>query len=441
MGSCFASRFTRTSTRNKELTPFLVTMALKNTPPLTERFISMTDGYIRASLDTVKEMRDTLIEEAFPDDHLWAIPQSGWETEFPPSIESMLPYLVCREKKKSRPRKDGTRPKEFILILGTTGCNYSYWVRWNLGALAYYAPSLAYDKNTGQYYTEGIVGTNNEMRSSGLKTVLDVLNFLKGKRVRCTGCKSVKNQINDSYDDKAPSYLMESRFLSVYVPQIEIIGEGTGYCFSRNACTGILNKSSRDLEIPPVSVDRDGVPYSVSIIHKSAFSRLTSIETVNLYYLKNVELQDYAFYGCTGLKELVFDTVKWIGKSAFAGCSSLERVEFPYGADYLMDAAFKDCSALTTVVFKNTPQLTRIGAEAFSGCTRLNHIEIPDTVVEIADYAFCNCISLTQITLPVNIRRIGVGAFKGCINLERVITPNQTIDIAPDAFDGCYRML
>ena len=71
----------------------------------------------------------------------------------------------------------------------------------------------------------------------------------------------------------------------------------------------------------------------------------------------------------------------------------------------------------TTVVFKNTPQLTRIGAEAFSGCTRLNHIEIPDTVVEIADYAFYNCISLTQITLPVNIRRIGVGAFKGCISL------------------------
>ena len=418
-------------------------MALKNTPPLTKQFISWTDGYVRASQDTVKEMKDTLIEEAFPDYLIGAMPQSGWETEFPPSIESMLPYLVSREKKKSSPRKDGSRPKEFILILRTIG-SHGYWAEWNLGALAYYSPSLAHNKDTGQYYTEGIVSTNDTMRSSGVKTVLDVLNYFKGKRVRCTGDKIAHYQKNDLFDS-APSYWMIPRFLDVRVPQIEIIGEGTGYCFSRNVCTGILNKSRdacRDLKIPPVNVDRDGVPYEVCIINKSAFSRLTSIETVNLYCLNNVEIQDYAFYGCTGLKELVFDTVKWIGKSAFAGCSSLEKVEFPYtGPDFLMDAAFKDCSALTTVVFKKTPQLTRIGAEAFSGCTRLNQIEIPDTVVEIADYAFSNCISLTQITLPVNIRRIGVGAFKGCISLERVITPNQTIDIAPDAFDGCYRML
>lgn len=419
-------------------------MAIKILPSLTEQFNSIvkSSNYVRASSHTIKEMRDTLIEDAFPSDLIGNCPMPDMMVEFPSSIESMLPYLVVSEKTNAPARKDGSKPKEYILILGTTGGADSYWTKWNLGTLAYYSSSYKYDEQTGNYSSEGVISTNDEMRASGIKTVLDVLNYFKGKRVRCTGFKTAHYQKNEAYD-KAPRYLMLPRFLSVFVPQIEIIGKGIGYCFSRNTCTGILNKTQdacRTLSIPPVNVDRDGVPYEVSVLDKSAFSNNTFIESLNL---KNVdEVRDYALFGCSRLKELVIgNKLKWVGKSAFASCSSIEVVEFSnYGPDYMLDAAFKDCAALTKVVFNNAPHLSKIGAEAFSGCTRLSQIEIPDSVVEIADHAFHDCISLTQIVLPKSVKRIGAGAFKGCINLERVISQNSSIDIAPDAFDGCHKI-
>ena len=91
-------------------------------------------------------------------------------------------------------------------------------------------------------------------------------------------------------------------------------------------------------------------------------------------------IDDYAFYGCASLRELILPTSTYsLGENVFVGCISLESIDLSGTGIYYIEAyAFKDCEKLTSIILPNV--LAGIGEYAFAGCTRLTTITIPQSV-------------------------------------------------------------
>lgn len=125
------------------------------------------------------------------------------------------------------------------------------------------------------------------------------------------------------------------------------------------------------------------------------------------------------------LTEITFpDTVKRIGKRAFAGCKWLREVKLAFGVECIEERAFSGCGALQRVELSEN--LRQIGARAFENCTSLEEIQIPEGVEEIPERAFYRCHSLKKIQLPSTIRRVGKEAFAFCSMLPEIPLPEGT---------------
>lgn len=78
----------------------------------------------------------------------------------------------------------------------------------------------------------------------------------------------------------------------------------------------------------------------------------------------------------------------------------------------------KYSAQVTEVVINNS--VTSIGEYAFAGCSNLEFIKFPYGVQEIGDYAFTGCPNIYMILLPSSLNRIGTSAFEDCVGLEDV---------------------
>lgn len=125
------------------------------------------------------------------------------------------------------------------------------------------------------------------------------------------------------------------------------------------------------------------------------------------------EIGEGVFQDGNLLTEVTFcETVKKIGKRAFAGCKWLSEVRGACHVEQIEAYAFSCCGALRLVELSEN--LRRIGAGAFENCTSLEEIRIPKGVEEIPERAFYRCQSLKHIRLPSTIKRIGREAFAFC---------------------------
>ena len=79
---------------------------------------------------------------------------------------------------------------------------------------------------------------------------------------------------------------------------------------------------------------------------------------------------------------------------AFYGCTSLKDITFEAGITTIGQAAVYDCTSLKTVTFKSG--VTTIKTYAFYGCSALNQIYLPVSLRTVETYAFYNCSSLTN---------------------------------------------
>ena len=102
------------------------------------------------------------------------------------------------------------------------------------------------------------------------------------------------------------------------------------------------------------------------------------------------------------------------------------------------DAAFWDCSGLTSVTIPNS--VTSIGNQAFSWCSGLTSVTIPNSVTSIGYYAFYGCSGLTSVTIGNSVTSIGERAFYGCSSLTSVVIGGGVKNINSLAFANCSEL-
>ena len=196
----------------------------------------------------------------------------------------------------------------------------------------------------------------------------------------------------------------------------------------------------------------------VTIIDDYAFYGCTGLSTVTISNsVKSIGQR--AFKGCSGLTTVTIgNSVKWIGESAFYGCSGLTTVTIGNGMTYIGDIAFKDCTALKKVIVHDIAAWCGIkfGSEINNPLgvgysnplfyanhlysdenTEIKDLVIPNSVTSIGDNTFLGCTGLTSVTIGNSVTSIGVAAFIGCSGLTSVTIPNSVTSISQEAFMGC----
>ena len=189
------------------------------------------------------------------------------------------------------------------------------------------------------------------------------------------------------------------------------------------------------------------VPEGVETIAAGAFARssLTSIAIP-----KSVEvIDDFAFIDCSSLTSIDVDpnNLKYRsidgvlftkdGKTLvkFPEAKKDESYVVPEGTVTIKDAAFLNCSGLTSIVIPKG--MLSIGVGAFQNCAALNSIVIPGSVKSIESNAFVGCSSLNSVVIPKSVTSIGVGAFKLCSSLSEIVIPGSVTSIESSAFAEC----
>ena len=118
-----------------------------------------------------------------------------------------------------------------------------------------------------------------------------------------------------------------------------------------------------------------------------------------------------AFYKCTALTgiDLSACTHLWVGAKiygyAFAKCTELKTVTFG-GARFLEieQFAFEGCTALSSADMSGCPSLEKIDMWAFQDCTALKELRVPKKLTTVEADAFKNCSSIETLAINCPIK-------------------------------------
>lgn len=230
----------------------------------------------------------------------------------------------------------------------------------------------------------------------------------------------------------------------------------------------------------------------ISKLEKSDFAQSPFISGITL--TTNVsEIEDEAFFGCVGLKELTYrgsvnawNQIKkgerWNYGSAievvhclngdvsvtphhdaqdgsagltylvkqgsdgfyavFTGIGTCKDTDIVIASNYcgypvleLQNSIGADNNTVRSVTLPDS--VTSIPYAFFRRCMALEQVIIPDSVKAIDSYAFSDCISLKEIKLPKSLTIIEQNAFSGCTSIEKIELPDSLLEIGNYAFNNC----
>lgn len=187
-------------------------------------------------------------------------------------------------------------------------------------------------------------------------------------------------------------------------------------------------------------------------IGSSAFSGCSSLTAITI--LNSVtSIGEFAFMECSGLTTVTMsNNIISIGGNAFRDCSSLTSIEIPNSVTYIGENAFQGCNSLIAMHISDIAAWCSIsfGNESANPLRYVHNLYlngnlvtdlvIPDGVTNIGDYAFYDCTSLTSVTIPDNVTNIGQYAFFSCSGLTSVTIPNSVTSIGINAFNSCGKL-
>jgi hypothetical protein len=157
------------------------------------------------------------------------------------------------------------------------------------------------------------------------------------------------------------------------------------------------------------------LPSKLQKIGKNAFMDCEKLEAIQWREPRtndSILIDDYAFAGCTSLKDLgELENISKLGKYAFAHTKLTYELRFA--------------------------SVEEIGEGCFLGCTNLEYIPI-GRIQSIEAYTFAET-ALEQVTIPKTCRHIEAYAFKDCKKLKEVVFlgDKDKVRIDKRAFDGC----
>lgn len=135
------------------------------------------------------------------------------------------------------------------------------------------------------------------------------------------------------------------------------------------------------------------------------------------------EIGENAFNGCAEFAAVVIpETVETLGTGAFCGCISLKEVTVGGNLKTVGDKCFYQC-AIESIVLPDS--LIYAGKSSFAKCNRLEKVNLGKGIVYLMDNLFEGCTSLTKITIPESVLYIGRGFISGCSSLKKLTFPGE----------------
>ena len=154
------------------------------------------------------------------------------------------------------------------------------------------------------------------------------------------------------------------------------------------------------------------------------------------YHTETDKFPAYGLYGKTRLYSVKLPQVTAVGDYAFYGCTNLKEVTPQEGLISVGNYSFYKCSSLQSIVFQQG--LTSIGSSSFSDCSALKTIDLPDGVTSIGSYAFQYCRSLQSFNILNGVTAINVGTFTGASSLTELTIPNSVKNIYSSNYESPF---
>lgn len=210
----------------------------------------------------------------------------------------------------------------------------------NISAYRAYAESVYY---TGDYTINYNISEN------------DTITITK-----CTG-NGENLYIPDTIDGLPITEIDSSAFVSCTNLKTITVSDDNQYFVSENNM--LMNRNKINLIKYTGSDQTAVIPYGIEKIESHAFFG-SEPEYINIPETVSY-IDDYAFMGCTALKEIYIPSrVEYIGKSCFFSCPYLSAVNIPEGITAIYDDTFYACPSLLELVIPQS--VTTIGNDILS---------------------------------------------------------------------------
>ncbi len=160
------------------------------------------------------------------------------------------------------------------------------------------------------------------------------------------------------------------------------------------------------------------LPVSITSIGESAFENCEKLTTVNIP--DDIPLGWHVLHGTA----IFNDENNWEDNALYFG-NHLLAVKDTIGEEFFIKDGTVDIvgdvfAGLDVTNIYIPDSVKRIGKEAFANCTKLQRIELGEGVAAIEAYAFKGCTILNFIQIEKNLSVIGEGAFDGCDTLKQI---------------------
>lgn len=183
-----------------------------------------------------------------------------------------------------------------------------------------------------------------------------------------------------------------------------------------------VNVPTKILYYPILKEGEYELPGSITTIGANVFVGRQKLTKVTIG--ANVtEIGNAAFKDCTALTEVVWkkpvvsaegvtaeEQALTLGDNVFFGCYGFTAFVLPARVTSIGEGAFQNCKYMTTFTFEDGTGALTIGAKAFSGCHALTALALREGVVSVGDGAFANCAELVSVSLPASVERLGIWA-------------------------------
>lgn len=152
------------------------------------------------------------------------------------------------------------------------------------------------------------------------------------------------------------------------------------------------------------------MPDTISVLGKHAFRNCTSMTFAKLpIYIINIP--EGLFLGSSSLNYVkIPSSVKTIEKEAFKN-TALSSISIPTSVTSIADSTFENTKLLTLTIPNS---VTYVGRYAFAGCSSLVYLSLPSSLTTVDAYGFARCTSLQGVYFPDTLKEIGNSAFKDC---------------------------